>query len=87
MSDPAPPPASSSSATSTTTFLSSAYLGSIPRDSINDLQSFLDGQAAMEQEAKEAMPFETGECSYDKGYVRQSVWACRGQLSNAENDA
>lgn len=74
--DPTPPPASTSS---TSTFLSSHYLSTIPPDSINDLQSFLDDQRRAEQEAREAMPFQTGECSWERGYVKQSVWACRGE--------
>jgi hypothetical protein len=74
--DPTPTPASTSS---TSTFLSSHYLSTIPPDSINDLQSFLDDQRRAEQEAREAMPFQTGECSWERGYVKQSVWACRGE--------
>jgi hypothetical protein len=72
---------SASSARSTNTFLSHAYLSSLPGSSVNDLQSFLDAQASLEEEAREAMPFETGECSYDKGYVKQSVWACKGMIN------
>lgn len=52
----------------------------MPPDSVNDLQSFLDAQAMLESEAREAMPFKTGECSFDRGYVNQSVWACKGEL-------
>jgi hypothetical protein len=74
--NPTPPPTSTSS---TSTFLSSHYLSTIPPDSINDLQSFLDDQRRAEQEAREAMPFQTGECSWERGYVKQSVWACRGE--------
>lgn len=86
MSTPPPPSISipsSSSSSSTTTFLSTAYLSSIGGETTNDLQSFLDGQAAMEAEAREVMPYETGECSWEKGYRRQMVWGCRGQLSGA----
>jgi len=78
MSDPQPPPPPSTTS-SNTTFLSSTYLSSIPPDSTADLQSFLDAQAKLEDEAREVMPFKTGECSWERGYVKQAVWACRGE--------
>jgi len=78
MSDPQPPPPPSTTS-SNTTFLSSTYLSSIPPDSTADLQSFLDAQARLEDEAREVMPFKTGECSWERGYVKQAVWACRGE--------
>ncbi|GAA5907774.1 uncharacterized protein JCM6883_001885 [Sporobolomyces salmoneus] len=36
----------------------------------------LAGQEALEQEARETLPFEFKECTYDLGYIRQPLYAC-----------
>lgn len=52
-----------------------------PLDSeeVGTLDDFVAKETAFRQEAMEIMPYEFDECSYDVGYVRQSVWACRGE--------
>jgi len=36
----------------------------------------LAGQEALEQEARETLPFEFKECTYDLGYIRQPLYSC-----------
>lgn len=36
----------------------------------------LAGQDALEQEARETLPFEFTQCTYDLGYIRQPLYAC-----------
>ncbi|GAA5885096.1 hypothetical protein JCM16303_006401 [Sporobolomyces ruberrimus] len=36
----------------------------------------LAGQEALEQEARETLPFEFSQCTYDLGYIRQPLYAC-----------
>ncbi|GAA5987997.1 hypothetical protein JCM5350_007855 [Sporobolomyces pararoseus] len=36
----------------------------------------LAGQEALEQEARETLPFEFNQCTYDLGYIRQPLYSC-----------
>lgn len=36
----------------------------------------LAGQEALEQEARETLPFEFNQCTYDLGYIRQPLFSC-----------
>lgn len=45
-------------------------------DHVTTLQSVLNHQAELEAEAREIMPYAFDECTYDKGALKQSVWAC-----------
>ncbi|KAJ2890542.1 hypothetical protein IWW38_004076 [Coemansia aciculifera] len=38
--------------------------------------SFLESQANLEREAAEVLPGKFDECTYDKGYIRQPLYAC-----------
>ncbi|KAJ2565382.1 hypothetical protein GGH95_004502 [Coemansia sp. RSA 1836] len=38
--------------------------------------SFLESQADLEREAAEVLPGKFDECTYDKGYIRQPLYAC-----------
>ncbi|WWC69546.1 uncharacterized protein I206_103488 [Kwoniella pini CBS 10737] len=58
------------------TLLPTSYLASQPPSSEITLQSLIDTSDRMAEEAREALPYSFDECTYDKGYLRQSVWAC-----------
>ncbi|OWZ65599.1 hypothetical protein AYX15_02945 [Cryptococcus neoformans] len=58
------------------TLLPSNYLSSQNPSSEITLQSLIDVSDRMANEAKEALPYNFDECSYSKGYLRQSVWSC-----------
>lgn len=60
------------------TLLPSNYLSSQNPSSEITLQSLIDVSDRMAIEAKEALPYNFDECSYSKGYLRQSVWSCLG---------
>ncbi|WVF72282.1 hypothetical protein IAT40_007094 [Kwoniella sp. CBS 6097] len=66
----------SPNATSRFTLLPTAYLASQPPSSEITLQSLIDTSDRMAEEAREALPYSFDECTYDKGYLRQSVWSC-----------
>jgi len=36
----------------------------------------LAGQEALEQEARDILPFAIDQCTYDMGYIRQPLYAC-----------
>nr|XP_019042807.1 E3 ubiquitin-protein ligase UBR7 [Kwoniella bestiolae CBS 10118]OCF21737.1 E3 ubiquitin-protein ligase UBR7 [Kwoniella bestiolae CBS 10118] len=58
------------------TLLPTSYLASQPPSSEITLQSLIDTSDRMAEEAREALPYSFDECTYDKGYLRQSVWSC-----------
>ncbi|WVN85258.1 uncharacterized protein L203_100403 [Cryptococcus depauperatus CBS 7841] len=66
----------SSSSSSRLTLLPSNYLASQAPSSEITLQSLIDVSDRMADEAREALPYKFNECSYERGYLRQSVWAC-----------
>lgn len=43
------------------------------------MQSLLETQDRMAEEAREVMPYSFDECTYPKGYLRQAVWSCIGE--------
>ncbi|UOH81538.1 hypothetical protein LQV05_004209 [Cryptococcus neoformans] len=59
------------------TLLPSNYLSSQNPSSEITLQSLIDVSDRMANEAKEALPYNFDECSYSKGYLRQSIAARR----------
>ncbi|WRT67041.1 uncharacterized protein IL334_004007 [Kwoniella shivajii] len=58
------------------TLLPTSYLASQPPSSEITLQSLIDTSDRMAEEAREALPYSFDECTFDKGYLRQSVWSC-----------
>ena len=60
-------------------YLSTDYLASQPADSVTTLRSLLNHQAQLEADAREIMPYSFDECTYEKGPLMQSVWACQGR--------
>lgn len=46
------------------------------------LQNLIDTQDRLAEEAREVLPYSFDECTYSKGYLRQSVWSCLGALSD-----
>ncbi|WWC61214.1 uncharacterized protein I303_103794 [Kwoniella dejecticola CBS 10117] len=66
----------SPSASTRFTLLPTSYLASQPPSSEITLQSLIDTSDRMAEEAREALPYSFDECTYDKGYLRQSVWSC-----------
>ncbi|WWD01501.1 hypothetical protein V866_008445 [Kwoniella sp. B9012] len=58
------------------TLLPTSYLASQPPSSEITLQSLIDTSDRMAEEAREALPYSFDECTYAKGYLRQSVWSC-----------
>ncbi|WWC90124.1 uncharacterized protein L201_005057 [Kwoniella dendrophila CBS 6074] len=58
------------------TLLPTSYLASQSPSSEITLQSLIDTSDRMAEEAREALPYSFDECTYDKGYLRQSVWSC-----------
>lgn len=69
------------------TILPSSYLANLPPGSEVTLESLVQAQDRLADEAREAMPYAFDECSYEKGYVRQSVWSCIGASSEAKHGA
>ncbi|GAA5835618.1 hypothetical protein JCM11251_002978 [Rhodosporidiobolus azoricus] len=45
-------------------------------------EDLLAAQEALEEEAREAIPFASNECTYDMGYVKQPLYACLTCLHN-----
>lgn len=43
-------------------------------------------QDRLADEAREAMPYAFDECSYGKGYLRQSVWSCVGEFQDGDDE-
>lgn len=43
------------------------------------LQGLIHAEDRAREEAKEIMPYSFDECTYSKGYLRQSVFACLGE--------
>jgi hypothetical protein len=62
------------------TLLPTSYLANLPPDYEVTLESLVQAQDRLADEAREAMPYAFDECSYEKGYLRQSVWSCIGGL-------
>ena len=58
------------------TMLPSGYLASRPPASEITMQHLLETQQRLAEEAREALPYAFDECTYSKGYLRQSVWSC-----------
>ncbi|KAL7416294.1 hypothetical protein BDY24DRAFT_412497 [Mrakia frigida] len=50
---------------------------SAPLDSTLSLSDILTRQQELEDEARETLPGDTTVCSFDEGYVRQAVYACK----------
>ncbi|GAA5855792.1 hypothetical protein JCM5353_001505 [Sporobolomyces roseus] len=42
----------------------------------SDILDILAGQEALEQEARDTLPFQFDQCTYDLGYLRQPLYAC-----------
>lgn len=40
------------------------------------IQSLIDSSEALAEEAREVLPYSFDECTYSKGYLRQSIWSC-----------
>jgi E3 ubiquitin-protein ligase UBR7 len=59
--------------------LPSNYLASQPPSSEITMQSLLETQDRMAEEARAVLPYSFDECTYDKGYIRQAVWSCIGE--------
>jgi E3 ubiquitin-protein ligase UBR7 len=58
------------------------YLATQPGSSEMTLQNLIDTQDRLAEEAREVLPYSFDECTYSKGYLRQSVWSCLGALSD-----
>jgi E3 ubiquitin-protein ligase UBR7 len=58
-----------------------AYLetGHLTADSQGEvsIQSLVDSSDALAEEAREVLPYSFDECTYSKGYLRQSIWSCK----------
>ncbi|RXK38313.1 hypothetical protein M231_04355 [Tremella mesenterica] len=52
------------------------YLESQPPQREITMQNLLDTQQRLSEQAREALPYAFDECTYDKGYLRQSIWSC-----------
>lgn len=59
--------------------LSTDHLAADPTAEVT-MQALLDDSERLAEEAREVLPYDFGECSYSKGYLRQAVWSCIGQL-------
>jgi hypothetical protein len=68
-----------SASSSKFTLLPAGYLASQPPSSEITMQSLLETQDRMAEEAREVMPYSFDECTYPKGYLRQAVWSCIGE--------
>ena len=56
-----------------------AYLDTgLTRDSEGEIsiQSLIDTSDALAEEEREVLPYSFDECTYSKGYLRQSIWSC-----------
>ena len=60
------------------TLLETTHLASQPASSEVTMQNLIDTSERMAEEAKEIMPYSFDECTYHKGYLRQSIWSCLG---------
>ncbi|EIW69611.1 hypothetical protein TREMEDRAFT_30535 [Tremella mesenterica DSM 1558] len=58
------------------TMLPPGYLESQPPQREITMQNLLDTQQRLSEQAREALPYAFDECTYDKGYLRQSIWSC-----------
>lgn len=67
------------------TLLPTSYLANLPPDTEVTLDSLVQAQERLADEAKEAMPYAFDECSYEKGYLRQSVWSCIGEPATSHH--
>jgi E3 ubiquitin-protein ligase UBR7 len=56
--------------------LSTHHLTSEPPLSETTLPSLLERSEQLAAEAREALPYSFDKCTYDSGYLRQSVWSC-----------
>jgi E3 ubiquitin-protein ligase UBR7 len=56
--------------------ISTHHLSSEPASSETTLRALLDRSEQLAEEAREALPYSFDECTYNKGYLRQSVWSC-----------
>jgi len=64
------------------TLLETTHLASQPPSTEVTMQNLIDTSERMAEEAKEIMPYSFDECTWTKGYLRQSVWSCLGELSS-----
>ena len=49
------------------------------------MQNLIDTSERMAEEAREVMPYSFDECTYSKGYLRQSIWSCLGEMASASH--
>ncbi|ORY33721.1 hypothetical protein BCR39DRAFT_265315 [Naematelia encephala] len=56
--------------------LDTAHLRSQDPSEETTMQSLIDASEHLAQEALEVMPYAFDECTYQKGYLRQSIWSC-----------
>lgn len=61
------------------THLPDSYLANLPPDSEISMSTLVAEQDRLADEAREAMPYAFDECTYGRGYLRQSVWSCIGE--------
>ena len=54
-----------------------SFLDSLPSESTHTLESLLDASGKAEDDAREILPGNIDICSFDQGYVRQAVYACK----------
>lgn len=74
-----PIPTASNAATSPSTRftpLSTHFLNAQPPNSETTLSTLIAQSEQLAEEAREALPYSFDECSYKRGYIRQSVWSC-----------
>lgn len=60
--------------------LSTDHLAANPSGEVT-MQTLLEDSERLAEEARDIMPYDFGECSYSKGYLRQAVWSCLGRSS------
>jgi hypothetical protein len=88
MSDPLPlaskPLSASSSSSGRAPLLLPSFLQSLPEDSSHTLSSILEQNRQLEDDAREVLPGDIEHCSYDYGYVRQAVYACKTCPSSSD---
>lgn len=68
------------SSSSRASYLPQSYLAALPPESEISISTLITDQDRLAEEAREAMPYAFDECTYEKGYLRQSVWSCIGEL-------
>jgi E3 ubiquitin-protein ligase UBR7 len=74
-------PATPITSTSTRfTMLPPNYLESQPASTTFTLQNLIDTSQAFSEEARQVLPYSFDECTYAKGYLRQAMWSCLGEL-------